>query len=64
MTLQVTSALDHPALPVIASVIMIAVVAVQMGKDVTDVMNIMKTLMVMAGAGICLVAGGGMYIEL
>ena len=62
MTLQATSALGHPALPVIVIAIMIAVVAVQMGTDVTDVMNIMKTLMVMAGTGICLVAGEGMYI--
>lgn len=48
----------------IASAIMIAVVVVQMGKDVTDAMNIMKSLMVIAGIGICLEVGGGMYIVL
>ena len=62
MTLRATSALGRPALPVIAIAIMIAVVAVQMVKDVTGVMIIMKIAMVtVVVTGICLVALGGMY---
>ena len=62
MTLRATSALGHPALPVIVTAIMTAVVAVQMVKDVMGVMIIMKIAMVtVVVTGICLVALGGMY---
>ena len=62
MTLRATSALGHPALPVIAIAIMTAVVAVQMVKDVMGVMIIMKIAMVtVVVTGICLVGLGGMY---